>query len=256
MAALRVDNGDAVGREWTHPAYMVWDLAGRPEPSDPPRGEAVCALCAATTIVHARIGPNFTDFRTLVRRDVIDLCAPCTWVMSGKPPRTLRMWTVVARVDKPAPPSQPNAYISGEYLHLTNRKDMRWAASTLAEPPTSGPWLVAVAESGHKHTVPFTPVNHGGGKWTVRLDGGDITSTPDEWRHVLARTAALRAAGFSATAIETGQPPIAALTKDTLDVWRTHAPHLEPYTGTPLLHLANLMITKETLGDYIHTYPI
>lgn len=239
-----------------HACHFVWDLAGRLAPTDPVSGKGTCALCGKVGPLHATIGGNFTDYRKLADITGTRMCAACSWTLGGRPPRALRMWSIVARLDRPAPPSQPGAYASGAHLHLTNRRDLRWVASTLADPPTDGfPWLVAVAETGQKHTAPFTAVNHGAGTWSTRLDGCDITSSPAEWRMVLSRTAALRSAGFTAAGIETGQPPVVALTRERLPVWRRHAPTLAPHTGTPLLHLANLMITKETLGDYLTAYP-
>jgi hypothetical protein len=207
-----------------------------------------------------RIGPNFTDHRRLVDVTGTRLCVACSWTLGGKPPRTLRMWTVVARLDQPAPVVELGdkavPFVNGEHLLLTNRRDMRWVAYSLAWPPDDGsPWLVAVAESGKKHTAPFTPVNYGSNAWTVVLDGVDIYSTPDQWRHVLSHSVALRSVGLSAADVESGHPSVVALKGDALDVWRTHAPHLAAYLGTPLLHLANMMITRETLGDYIRTYP-
>jgi hypothetical protein len=242
------------GQVWTHPCHMVWDLAGRPAPKDPPSGDGVCGLCAASGVGHGKLGPNFTDRR--IQDGPGDLlCAACTWVLGGKPPATLRMWTLVARTDRPCPPSQPTAHACGEFLHATNRKDTRWVAATLADPP-DGQWLVTYAESGQKHTLPFATVNVGGGAWTVRVDGADVTSTPGQWRTVLAHTAALRSAGFSAAAIESGQPPIVALKGNGLALWRAHFDGvLAPFAGSGLLHLTNLMITKETSDHYITTYP-
>lgn len=254
---------------YTSPCRMIWDLAGQPDPTDPANGEGICALCGESGPLHMQIGPNFTDYRRLAYVDGTRLCAACSWALGGKPPKTLRMWTVVARLDQPAPQvalgDKTVPYVTGEYLLLTNRRDFRPVAATLADPPVDGsPWLVSVAESGQKHSAPFAPINHGAGEWTVTWDGTYITSHPTEWRHVLAHTSALRGyrtpdgkwAGFSAAAVESGQPPIAALKGDALHVWRSHAPHLAAYYGTPLLHLANLMITKETVDDYIRNYPI
>lgn len=353
--------------DYTSACRMIWDLAGHPAPTDPASGEGVCAMCSEHDQLHMQIGPNFTDYRKLAHVNGTRLCAACSWAFGGKPPNTLRMWTIVARLDQPSPlanlgtvaeegwslvadeyglasttqnpfddlvadehgqlqpltdeeidlftramnftleqresqwvktadlaqleeelgrqadpidlvgkveshrasvwspPQVPRTpYVYGDYLHLTNRKDMRWVAATLADPPDDGsPWLVSVAESGQKHSAPFTPINRGAKRWTVAWDGIDISSTPAEWRHVLSHSAALRGyhrpdgkwAGFSAAAVESGQPPVVALTGEALNVWRTHAPHLAPYHGTPLLHLANLMITKETMDDYIRDYP-
>lgn len=239
-----------------HACHLIWELAGGPPPTDSAKGVGPCALCGAEGPLHATIGPNFTDYRKLLRIDGTRMCQACSWTLGGRPPNTVRMWSVVARTDVPALPSRPGAYVTGKHLHLTNRRDLRWVAATLADPPGDGSaWLVAVAETGQKHTAPFTAVNHGNRRWSVQLDGCDITSDPSEWRPALARTAALRAAGFRAEHIESGQPPVGTLTPDRLSVWLTHAAELAPHFGTPLLHLANLMITKETVDHYVGTYP-
>ena len=260
--------GEAVSVDYRAPCRMIWDLAGRPDPTDGAGGEGMCALCGESGTLHGKLGPNFTDYRRLTYVNGTRLCAACSWALGGKPPRTLRMWTVVARLDRPAEQLELGdkavPYVTGDHLLLTNRRDMRPVAGCLADPPVDGsPWLVAVAESGQKHCAPFATINHGAGQWTTSLDGADIASTPDEWRMLLARSAALRGhrdasgkpAGFSAQAVETGQPSVVALQGDALDVWRTHAPHLAAYVDTPLLHLAQLMITKETVDDYIRSYP-
>lgn len=237
------------------PAGMVWELAGSPDPG-PVVGEGQCAICGRHGTVHGKIPQHFTDFRILVAPGV-NQCGPCTWALSGKPPATLRMWSLVARTDIPAPASQPAAHAHGEHLHATNRRDMTWIASTLADPPSDGSgWLVTVAESGQKHTLPFARINHDHRRWTVRMDGVDVTSTPDQWRHALSRSAVLRAAGFTAAEIEAGVPSMNRLKGELLTVWREHAPHLAAYAGTPLLHLTNLMITKESCEYYTRTYPV
>jgi hypothetical protein len=239
-----------------HACHLIWNLAGRQAPTDPAKGEGPCALCGQVGPLHATIGSNFTDYRKLSRTEGTRMCVACSWTLGGRPPRTLRMWSLVARIDRPAPPSQPGAYVAGEHLHLTNRRDLRWVAATLADPPAGGsPWLVAVAETGQKHTAPFAAVNYGTARWSTQLDGCDVTSTPRQWRTVLAHTAALRAAGFAAKDIESGGPPVVALTGGRLAIWCAHAPQLAAHQGTPLLHLANLVITKETVGDYLTTYP-
>lgn len=252
--------GETVSVDYRSPCRMIWDLAGRPDPTDPAKGEGECALCGEHGPLHMRIGPNFTDYRRLLRIDGTRLCAACSWALGGKPPKTLRMWTIVARLDQPAPAvhlgEKAVPYVAGQHLLLTNRRDMRPVAAVLADPPGDGsPWLAAVAESGQKHTAPFTPVNHGTGPWTVCLDGVNVSSDPEEWRMLLSHSAVLRKAGFSAQAVESGQPPVVALQGDRLNVWRTHARYLAAYVDTPLLHLTQLMITKETVDDYLRTYP-
>lgn len=253
---------------WTHACRMIWDLADRPDPGKPGK-PGTCAHCGHYGPVYGTLGDNFTDYRMLAHPNEPGLCDACAWVFAGRPPATLRMWSVVARVDQPAPlvTFDKPPYVGGKYLQLTNRRDLTWLAGTLADPP-DGPWLVAVAESGQKHTAPFTPINHGRLQWTVRVDGSDVTSDPHEWATILAHTAALRATRpaqgkkkqdlpwFSATAIETGQPPIVGLDSEALDRWHHHhTTHLAPYVGSGLLHLANLVITRETSDHYTRTYP-
>lgn len=238
-----------------HACHLIWDLAGRPTAAADRTGR--CSHCALHGPIASTIGPNFTDYRLLAAMTGAGLCQACTWVFAGKPPNTLRMWSLVARADVVAPAVAHGKppHVSAPHLHLTNRRDLRWVAHTLADPPPCR-WLVAVAESGQKHTAPFARVNMGRGPWTVRMDGTDITSDPDQWRHVLAHTAVLRQAGFSAAAVESGEPPMVALRGDGLPVWRDHFTHVRGYSGAPLIHLANYMITKETVDDYCATYPV
>lgn len=237
-----------------NPCELVWRLAGFPQ-LPAPVGEGTCALCGTGGVLHGRLNANFSDHRLLADPTTRGLCGPCAWALAGKPPEALRMWSVAATPTVKAPSSPPNALWAGEHLQLTTRRDLTWPAQVLADPP-AGPWLVAVTESAQRHTVPFSRVNYGAGQWTVRLDGTDITSTPAEWAWLLAITARLRAAGFRASDIESGRPPAPALTPERVGVWDLHAGLIRRWAGTPLLHLANLCITKDTLDDYTIRYPI
>lgn len=80
-----------------HACHILWDLAGRPAPTNPAKGDGPCALCGGTGPLHATIGSNFTDYRKLARIDGTRMCAACSWTFGGKPPYTLRMWSIVAR---------------------------------------------------------------------------------------------------------------------------------------------------------------
>lgn len=76
---------------------MIWSLAGRPAPAEPAKDNGPCALCDVEDTLHTKLGPNFTDYRRLANINGTSLCAACSWALGGKPPKTLRMWTVVAR---------------------------------------------------------------------------------------------------------------------------------------------------------------
>ena len=239
---------------------MVWELAGRPR-RESLRSEqvpAVCAMCGqyADETVHTRHtigGKSFTDQYLLARPDSDRTCYGCAWCCTGKGMDQIRMWTIVARTDRVLPPSNPKAIFASPHVHFTSRADMRMVVETLADPP-DGPWLVAVAESGQKHTVPYARVNHGAGRWTVRMDAADITATPAQFRCVFGHAVRLRAAGFTAAEIEELAPSVHRLTPEVLPVWRHHAAELEPYRGSGLLHLAVFMINKEHLDEYVTRY--
>jgi hypothetical protein len=245
---------------------LVWELAGRPSVAVASVAElfadveAPCALCGSvesrTAPTGKAVGGNFTDQYLLARPDSSRICEGCVWVCSGKPPATVRMWTVVARPDLPAPPSHPKAVLpSGSHVHYTARNDMRWVAATLCDPP-AGPWLVSVAESGQKHHAPYARVNHGAGRWTVRMDQVDVVALPGQFADVLARVVALRRVGFTSGEIETGAPSVVHLSAPGgLDLWRAHGQPLAPYRRSPLLHLACFLPKKEHLDEYAHAYP-
>lgn len=237
---------------------MVWELAGRPRReslvAEPVAG--VCAMCGRhvdESLSTAKgIGGNFTDQYLFHRPDSTRICYACTWVCGGKPPDTVRMWTVLARPDITLPASNPKAPpFGGDHLHLTARNDMRAVVATLADPP-DGPWLVSVAESGQKHHVPYARPNHGGAQWTVRMDALDVTATPTEFRTVLGHVLHLRNARFSAEEIEAVTPRM--LTADTLPVWQHHGEALLPWRRSALLHLTCFLPNKEHIDEYLAFY--
>ena len=243
---------------------MVWELAGRPPVARAAAvlfadREAPCAMCGSvesrTAPTEKAVGGNFTDQYLLARPDSSRICEGCVWVCSGKPPATVRMWTVVARPDLPAPPSHPKAVFGGAHVQYTARNDMRWVVSTLCDPP-DGPWLVSVAESGQKHHVPYARVNHGAGRWAVRMDQADVVSTPAEFRAAFAHVVALRRAGFTTGEVENGAPSAVHLSvPGALDLWRAYGEPLAPLRRSPLLHLACFLPNKEFLDEYARTYP-
>jgi hypothetical protein len=243
---------------------MVWELCGKPRPDRPALRaaepvEAVCAMCGtvATETIHVKhtiAGKSFTDQYLLAAPGSDRTCYGCAWACTGKGMDQVRMWTILARTDQPAGASNAKAAFASEHVQFTSRADMRQVAAALADPP-EGPWLVSVAESGQKHTLPYTHVNSGGGAWTVRMDACDVTATPAQFRQVFSHALALRAAGFSAQQIETLTPAVAALTPDRLPTWRHHAAALAPWRSSPLLHLAVFLPNKEHMDDYLTTYP-
>lgn len=239
---------------------MIWELAGRPRRAslEAEQITAVCAMCGrhVTESLHVKQsigGKSFTDQYLLAAKGSDRTCYGCAWVCTGKGMDQIRMWTIVARTDRPLPPSNPKAAFAAPHLHFTSRADMRAVVDTLADPP-AGEWVVTVAESGQKHTAPYAVINHGPGRWRVRMDARDITAFPDEFRLVFGHSLRLREAGFRAEEITALDPPIGRLDEATIPVWFHHATPLRPFRASGLLHLANFLINKEHLNEYLDRY--
>lgn len=194
------------------------------------------------------LGANFVD-RTMFRGPLSTrLCMACLWCCSGKPPSTLRMWSIVAAPDVDLGPSHEKAFLRDTPgLLLTNRADPAPIARILADPP-AGEWLATVAVSGQKHVLPYAVVNRGAGPWQVRMENTIVAATPETWRQVHVHARALRGLGVPADDVRVGAPRYLK-TRESFDAWRGHAAPLEPYLGSPLLDLALWTITKGTLDD-------
>lgn len=229
---------------------LIWDLAGHPEPTVPlTNGEGVCAICnthaPATAHPDKVLGTNFTD-RGLIRRNTPHVCAACAWCILGRPPRSLRMWSIIAAPGHPTPPSHEKAFLQNTPgLALLNRSNPGPIADMLTTPPT-GPWLITIAYSGQKHVAPYGHVNHGPGRWSIRVEDHYVTSTPETWRAVRHAAAELRRAKIPADAIREGRAPLMR-DRAQLDHWTEHNTTLTPYHRSPLLDLALWTLTKGTL---------
>lgn len=237
----------------TSASRLVWRLSGNPAP---PGGYAedvgVCVICGetgATVDTRKALGPNYTDHDLFVAPWSTRVCTACLWVCSGKPPSTLRMWSVVAAENAPA--NQEKCWLpTRPGLCLTNRANVRPVADTLLTPPP-GEWLVCVAISGQKHVVPYGRVNTGPGAWLVRMENTTFAGDPAVWRVVLGAAARLRRAGHSADDILHGRYTVAAVkTREAFDLYRAESTVLQPHVTSPLLELALWCLTKESTDDY------
>ncbi len=238
---------------------MVWQAAGEPDPPNPSLfqpGEATCVMCGRKVGLSAptakAIGGNFTDQYLYSAPHSTRVCPACQWCCGGKPPATLRMWSVVVAPGVSLPASQPKAWLGQNTpgLCLANRADPSPVADILLAPPATA-WAVGVALSTQKHVLPYTRVNQGDGVWTVRLENTDVTASPDLWRRVLGTAAALRAAGHGGEQVREGRPdPRAAKTGHELEAWRRLNSRLAGFHRSPLLDLALWCCVRITIGRY------
>lgn len=236
---------------------LIYDTAGQPAFATATTGrlltehEAVCCICGQTEPVTGdadkSMGANFADRGHLRAPYSSRVCRACLWCASGKPPATLRMWSIVCAPGHTLAPSQPKAWLQDTPgLCLTNRADTRPIIDTLADPP-AGPWVVTVAISGQKHVVPYADVNHDPGPWRIRVEDHTVAATPDQWAEVFTSALHLRRLGVPADAIATGEPRFVVkggVTRDLLARWADLSAPLKPYLGSPLLDLALWTITR------------
>ncbi|MGO5294635.1 hypothetical protein ACTQ0H_08430 [Collinsella sp. LCP21S3_A3] len=238
----------------TAPTRLVWELAGQPSPVASMAallGDVeTCRMCGGNDLPAAPVGKalgnDWTDHSCWRRPDSTNVCAACLWACSGKPPVTLRMWSIIAAPGSDLPPKHEKcAMPDGPGLTLLNRSNPAPISDILATPP-DGEWLVTVAVSGQKHVLPYAHVNTGAGRWQMRMESTTVTSTPDEWMMVRGHALELRRLGVPASAVLTGDPSGIA-TADKLAAWVEHSRPLAPYLRSPLLDLALWTITKGTM---------
>lgn len=238
----------------TSATAMAWDLAGRPAVPGTLPEPGTCAVCGfpAAAVVPFAPGGNFTGQDLLAAPWSGVTCAPCAWSMAGRPPASLRNWTIAIAPGRGLGPSNPKsaAAVPGDHpgLLLCARDDMRPVAALLCDPP-AGPWAVAVAVAGHRHCLPWAPVNSGDGPWQVSADEQRVAGDPAAFRALLRSAASLGAAGLASGEI-LALDPGGKLNAARLPAWRAHAPVLAPWRDSPLLALATLMITKEHRDHY------
>jgi len=235
------------------PSRLLWLDAGSPAHPRATNRAALCCLCAAESARAAPrkdvFGPGFTDYDKLSAPGAQHVCEACIWALGGKPPDTLRLWSIVYRADRRGAPSNAKAiYPHGAHTHLTSKSDVAEIVDVLLSPPDA-PWVCCVAESGQIHLLPFARVNHGSELWTVRYEREDVSSSSLTFARVLYHGSALLAAGFIREDIETLEPHPSKLVKHGVAVWREHAGPLKQWRRSALLALAVALTRKDTYGQ-------
>lgn len=233
---------------------LLWLAAGRPSP----RRETIvatgtCYWCASAIDgpcceVADVISPSFTDQDQAHARSSPLLCVACAWSMTGRPPDTLRLWSIGYREDSVRwPPNHPSAPDFGQRIHAQNKADpSAFEAMLLAPPP--GRWVCSIANSGQIHTAPFAPVNEGAERWGVRFERSTIWTTTTEYRRLYTAVRTLMTAGFGKGEIA-AEPSPGRLVRLGIKIWRAGDTVLRRYRGGPLLDLV-LFLTRRKDTDY------
>lgn len=130
---------------------MVHRIAGAPEQSGCESREAFhCWICGVLATRGqprtAWAGANFVGQNKARCVESMLVCEACVYVMAGRPPDTARMWTHLVEGD----------------THRRENKGGKPAIRAFLRAPHAAPWAAAIADSGQKHVIPWTPINVGG----------------------------------------------------------------------------------------------
>lgn len=237
-------------------SVLAWQSAGRPSSA---RGKIIlddgpCAVCAgrldrkvSASVALPRSSFSGQDALAVPTSDKV--CEACAWSMEGRPPKTLRMWSVVYREDGRSCASAATAPDLGPRVCLINKADPAPALDVLLAPPV-GPWFCALADSGKIHVLPYATVNHGRGRWVVRFERENIPGTSRGLASKVYHAAHLLRAGFSKRDVSSREPSPARVAKLGIDLWREHVTALGPRPDA-LERLAIFLLRKETRDEYI-----
>jgi len=173
-------------------AEIVWRAVGSPAVPGCVSASGLCWMCAARLergIPRQKwMGANFVGQNRVRAPAAAFVCEPCVFVCAGRPPDTLRMYSHFW--------SEPAGWSK---LTRADRAKMR--ERILAE--YDGPWFAAIAESGKKHLLPWTPINFAGAR-VIYFEERRV-SMPLDARELLDDLARLLAAGASKAEIGRGE---------------------------------------------------
>lgn len=137
----------------TGASRILWDAKGRPSVDDAEEHAGLCWVCARPMSRGVRVdrwqGANFTGQNKVRAPAATHVCEPCIWSMQGTPPNCLRMYS--------------HLWADGEG-YIAPNKGNKPAMLAFLRKHHAGAWFAAIADSGKKQLVPWTPVNPPGSR--------------------------------------------------------------------------------------------
>lgn len=145
------------------PSDVLYQLAGSPpqdEAAALPVGSRcrVCGSACGRGLPYVRWqGPTFTDQCKLRDWSAEHVCEPCIWAHA---------WNVPPGFPPPEPGKKGvnlrlySHFYDERGYHAWNKANKREIRDWLRA-PKSGKWFAAIADTGQKHVLPWTPFNHG-----------------------------------------------------------------------------------------------
>lgn len=226
------------------PAGILFALAGSP-PQDgcAELDGANCRVCGEQSIArglpYTRFGSaTFTDQNKLRDWGALHACEACVWahawnVPPGFPPPEEGKKGVNLRL-------YSHFWHAGEY-HAWNKANKPQIREWLRA-PKSGPWFAAIADTGQKHVLPWTPMNLSPRGTRVRFEEQNITI--GDYALIDAMTDALTA-GITKEEIERGEYGVRAWTIARRHVESFESDHGRALRGSAWFALALWMSQRD-----------
>lgn len=157
------------------------------------RAVELCYVCACpwprSQPVVDWMGTNFTGQGLVLAPTSPLICEACVWAMAGKPPHTLRSWCHL---------------FDGRGYVRVNKGD-KPAIREWLRGAHEGPWFAAIADSGKKHVLPFSPVNVPGMGGRIRFEDEEVALPRDDGWRILDDATELLTLGATKAEIEPGR---------------------------------------------------
>lgn len=171
---------------------IIYRAAGMPAIADAEPCAGLCWLCATEidrgVPVERWQGANFTGQNKVRAPMASHVCEPCIFVCAGRPPDALRMYSHLWSE-------------SGGWRKLNKGDKPEMRAFLCA--PHDEPWFAAIADSGQKQLLPWTPVNPDGGSPVVNFEERIVAIPPDASARI-ERIAHLLTLGATKAEVERG----------------------------------------------------
>jgi hypothetical protein len=139
--------------------------------------------------IRAWAGANFTGQNRVRAPHSSIVCEPCVWAMQGRPPDALRMMS--------------HFFDDRGWLQL-NKGDKAKMRAWLRY-PKRGAWFAAIADSGQKQLLPWTPINPPGSAGRVYFEETTIAGPDAASFELVDAMAALLTEGATKDEIGTGR---------------------------------------------------
>ncbi len=201
------------------PPQLVWKLHGSPAAPECSEGDGRCFVCCGDVVrgqtVQGWLKSSYTDQNRARNPLATHVCEACIYTMS-------RISPVLGR------PAKDGKKFGGNFRNYSHLWEDGWNDSDafgdsgeqcadyvnaskgqkplirkFIERGHRGPWFAALADSGQKHVIPFTPLN-GAGRSGLALFDELAIQIPDN-TSLIGEMTELLTAGATKDAIETGE---------------------------------------------------